>query len=104
MAQRLSIIKCPYKKVIRPFSRAKETVINMALKNGAYMKPSVQKSSQPKEEAPAAVEVKEPVVEMVQTESVPVGGDEFVNVADGKSEEPVKRANKRKGKEEKTND
>lgn len=104
MAQRLSIVKHPYKKVIRPFNRAKETVINMALKNGAYMKPSVQKPSQPKEEAPVAVEVKEPVVEMVQTESVPVDGDEFVNVADEKPEEPVKRVNKRNRKEEKSND
>ena len=76
----------------------------MALKNGAYMKPSVQKPSQPKEEAPAAVEVKEPVVEMVQTEPVPVDGDEFVNVADAKPEETVKRANKRIKKEEKTDD
>lgn len=75
----------------------------MALKNGAYMKPSVQKPSQPKEEAPAAVEVKEPVVETVQTESVPVDGDEFVNVADEKPEEPVKRVNKRIRKEDKSN-
>lgn len=104
MAQRLSIVKRPYKKVIRPFSRAKETVINMALKNGAYMKPYVQKPSQPKEEAPAAVEVKEPVVEMVQTESVPVDGDEFVNVADEKPEEPVKRVNKHNRKGDKSND
>ena len=104
MAQRLSIVKRPYKKVIRPFSRAKETLINMALKNGAYIKPSVQKPSQPKEEAPAAVEVKEPVVEAVQTESVPVDSDEFVNVADAKTEEPVKRANKHKKKEGNTDD
>lgn len=75
----------------------------MALKNGAYMKPSVQKPSQPKEETPAAVEVKEPVVETVQTESVPVDGDEFVNVADEKPEEPVKRTNKRIKKEDKSN-
>lgn len=112
MAQRLSIVKRPYRKVVRPFNRANVTMVNVALKKNAYNTPKpvnvpvVEKVL--KEEEVAAPVVETPVVVEEEPQT-------FVNIGESDPvvteteempvEEPVKRTRRnKKNSETETNE